>query len=857
MTPLRRGLLAALMPAVAGFAQQPAGFAPPPAEVRTLLGRYCAKCHGPDEQEGDVRIDAIAQLPAGERVELLRGMREVLQFGEMPPADEAQPGAEDLARLKRWLDAYASPDEGAERAEKMRLPHYGNLVDHDRLFAAVEAPSEPAAYTPARRWLVSPQIFHERVMDVFHLEGRDRHNKQHREFVGVSNPFLLNDHSGVRYYDNDALDGGDLLVMLGNAQWIADRQILMARRLGGDKKIAFANKKDRWMPRRLPESYRAFAALLTAEKTGSVQVDFEAAIAAQFDSVLRRRPSAGELADYTELMNAAAAVGGGSKRNGRPQRGREAALRQMLVAVLLESEFVYRLEFGGGEADQHGRVALAPREAADAISYALGDRRPDPQLLAAAAGGRLVTKQDYEREVRRLLADEKHFRGQIDPALNGKHFQSNVTSHPRIVRFFREFFGYPAATKVFKDPPRSGGVYRNPGRGTTGTPGRLILETDRLVTRIVEADRNVFAELLTSDQFFVYHDKSNAEGRRILDEWRAVYERLKDSKWQTEPEQVLHAHLEFLQKHKSMRIKDASRPGEIVNFMHFFDEHFGRGIEPFTTVPWAHGYTFHHAPLYNLPPTPAIRRYGHWKSSKYRGADVEPKEFWDYPVEQPFPIANRMGVLTHPSWLIAHSTNFHADAIRRGRWIREKLLAGRVPDVPITVDAQVPEDPHRTFRERVEEVTAPRDCRRCHQHMNPLGLPFEAFDDFGRYRSREVLEHPDNLIRKGNGKTTFDVYPTAAIATSGRLLGTGDAQLDGDVVDAFDLIGRLARSARVRQSILRHAFRFFMGRNERLSDAGTLVDADRAYLTSNGSFRAVIVSLLTSDSFRFRKPDQD
>ena len=39
------------------------------------------------------------------------------------------------------------------------------------------------------------------------------------------------------------------------------------------------------------------------------------------------------------------------------------------------------------------------------------------------------------------------------------------------------------------------------------------------------------------------------------------------------------------------------------------------------------------------------------------------------------------------------------------RWIREKLLAGRVPDVPITVDAQVPEDPHKTLRERVESVT--------------------------------------------------------------------------------------------------------------------------------------------------------
>jgi hypothetical protein len=73
------------------------------------------------------------------------------------------------------------------------------------------------------------------------------------------------------------------------------------------------------------------------------------------------------------------------------------------------------------------------------------------------------------------------------------------------------------------------------------------------------------------------------------------------------------------------------------------------------------------------------------------------------------------------------------------------------------------------------------------------------------------------------------------------------------VADAFDLIDRLARSDRVRQSIIRHAFRFFMGRNELPSDSQTLIDADRAYLNSGGSFSAVVVSLLASDSFIYRK----
>ena len=91
------------------------------------------------------------------------------------------------------------------------------------------------------------------------------------------------------------------------------------------------------------------------------------------------------------------------------------------------------------------------------------------------------------------------------------------------------------------------------------------------------------------------------------------------------------------------------------------------------------------------------------------------------------------------------------------------------------------------------------------------------------------------------------------MVTTGVLKGTGVEELDGEVGDALELIDRLAQSDRVRQSIIRHAFRYYMGRNETLVDSKTLIDADQAYLDSNGSFRAVIVSLLTSDSFMYRK----
>ena len=81
---------------------------------------------------------------------------------------------------------------------------------------------------------------------------------------------------------------------------------------------------------------------------------------------------------------------------------------------------------------------------------------------------------------------------------------------------------------------------------------------------------------------------------------------------------------------------------------------------------------------------------------------------------------------------------------------------------------------------------------------------------------------------------------------------TGDAELEMTYNNAVDMIQQLARTDHARQVFIRHVFRYFMGRNETLNDSSTLINADRAYLDSGGSFRALVTSLLTSDSFLLR-----
>ena len=91
------------------------------------------------------------------------------------------------------------------------------------------------------------------------------------------------------------------------------------------------------------------------------------------------------------------------------------------------------------------------------------------------------------------------------------------------------------------------------------------------------------------------------------------------------------------------------------------------------------------------------------------------------------------------------------------------------------------------------------------------------------------------------------------VDTSGEIIDSGDPQLDGPVENAIEMIQKLAKSERVEQVFVRHAFRFWMGRNETLNDALVLQSAHKAYRDGGGSMNALIASLVTSDAFLYRK----
>ncbi|MCB9887721.1 MAG: DUF1592 domain-containing protein [Planctomycetes bacterium] len=113
-------LAAALLALVCPVGAQAPGDAPPAAsaateatnrdptdfatKVQPLLQRYCYRCHGPDKQKGDVRLDTLDPGLAGRAdAEGWRAALDMINGAEMPPEDEDQPDDAERRVIVDWM----------------------------------------------------------------------------------------------------------------------------------------------------------------------------------------------------------------------------------------------------------------------------------------------------------------------------------------------------------------------------------------------------------------------------------------------------------------------------------------------------------------------------------------------------------------------------------------------------------------------------------------------------------------------------------------------------------------------------------------------------------------------------------
>jgi hypothetical protein len=195
----------------------------------------------------------------------------------------------------------------------------------------------------------------------------------------------------------------------------------------------------------------------------------------------------------------------------------------------------------------------------------------------------------------------------------------------------------------------------------------------------------------------------------------------------------------------------------------------------------------------------------------------------------------RAGLLTQPALLAKLAHPDQASPIRRGVFVRERILCELLPSPPNNVDITPPDpDPNATTRERFAEHTSNATCRGCHQLIDPIGFGFEQYDALGRYREVE------------NG---------IPIDASGELIATRDPNLVGPYVGAIELSEKLAGSSEVRECLVTQVFRFAMGRAESEEDECTLRRLNNTLIAADGRIDELLVAITLTQAFRMKREE--
>ncbi len=815
-----------------------------------FLDKQCLECHDDLTTEGDLSLLDLGPVDETNAA-IWKSVWAQVALQEMPPKDESQPDVIERLRFSDWIVAELQrvmKDKGGFYAHLD--PKKGNFVDHDLLFGTLPDNIKLApTSSPARIWRVTPQEHITRLNELINTEAAfdpekpgvrthgdvvpTNHGGELKLYFGTdriirweggtvayatavkSVPVVLSSgrkHGFENYPNFYTVNSAEATQILGKAEDLIEYMAYGPLSLTGvegqitDDPKTYDKVKPEGDLRGLPTAIvyntdvvRPMTPVFDLlNEPGVDDKRLRAAIDYLFEALTFRPPSKEETNDYLKITKESIA-----------KVGKEDGVVMGLSAIFLDRDALFRPELAeGSKLDKYGRAMLQDWELGLALNHALSYIEPDETLQKAIVEGRMRTRKDVKREVTRMLEDD-------------------TVRKPRILRFFRDYFDYDLGGYICKDTS----ALAKTGVSTRGVSHYRAMfdataSTDRFIELILEEDRDVLKQLLTSDKAVVTNVDSTYFGRERTKEEQAVTNaaKKKADEEASEIEKALLTGLEAEVKELEANLKEtpedeelekalSKQKGVLVAAKKKVDRDKKKRRESGSA-------------RVELASLKGEKIYARVSRRSFGAGSMKPDR-----TLAAVPEGQRLGILTHPAWLVSQSDAMDNHAIHRGIWIRERLLGGGIPDVPITVDAQLPDEPGNTLRERMH-VTKEEYCWTCHEKMDPLGLPFEMYNHAGLYRTTE-LDKP--------------------VDTSGEIIDSGDPQLDGPVENAIDMIQRLSESERVEQVFVRHAFRYWMGRNETVNDAPVLQDAWHAYRDSGGSMKALLSSLLTSDAFLYRK----
>jgi hypothetical protein len=190
---------------------------------------------------------------------------------------------------------------------------------------------------------------------------------------------------------------------------------------------------------------------------------------------------------------------------------------------------------------------------------------------------------------------------------------------------------------------------------------------------------------------------------------------------------------------------------------------------------------------------------------------------------------SRVGVLSQPLVLSAHSKESGVSPFIMGKFLLENVLCEEVGNPP-AVFPNVPDDPMstKTLREDLESRTSSDACIVCHRRIGPVGFSYLPFDPIGRFNPKDGAGRP------------FDTTGTLTLQKSQAVLQfSNSAELGKALSQAKDL----------QTCVARRVFRFAHGRYESPQEETHLIGLETAAVDTNAQAEKLLREVVSHDSF--------
>ncbi|MEO1993139.1 MAG: DUF1592 domain-containing protein, partial [Pirellulales bacterium] len=198
----------------------------------------------------------------------------------------------------------------------------------------------------------------------------------------------------------------------------------------------------------------------------------------------------------------------------------------------------------------------------------------------------------------------------------------------------------------------------------------------------------------------------------------------------------------------------------------------------------------------------------------------------------------RGGLLTQAGILLLNSTGEDSHPIRRGVWLRTRLLDDPPDSPPADVpelDSENTEFAKLTVRQQLEHHRTREACNDCHRGIDPWGIPLENFDAVGRLRTEARRK-----IQKKNRFLDVSV-------TTDSVLPNGSQIKDVNELKRY-LAGQETR--RFARSLVSRVLEYGLGRDLGFSDRATIERLTDEFAQADYRLDELIVSIIQCETFR-------